>query len=238
MTAPLLDIRGLSAGYGTGLVVRDLDLRVDASTVLGVVGRNGMGKTTLLQTLMGMIRPSAGTVLLRGKCISGLASHSIWAAGLALVPQGRRVFAGLTVAENLDIVSARPGRWARDDVYTLFPRLGERRKVAAGQLSGGEQQMLAIGRALLGNPDLLLLDEPCEGLAPTIVREVGRVLGELRDNGQSIMLVEQNLDLVLDISSKVIVMEKGIVTPWTSSTDLEVDRASLRRAIGVTEAAA
>jgi branched-chain amino acid transport system ATP-binding protein len=238
MSEPLLAVTGLTAGYGKGLVLHGVDLAVHRSQVVGLVGRNGMGKTTLMHTLVGMRRAISGQVLLDGCDVTRQPSHAIWNDGMALVPQGRRVFAGLTVAENFAVIKQRPGRWGMDDVYGLFPRLAERRRVYGGQLSGGEQQMLAIGRALLGNPQVLLLDEPCEGLAPAVVHEVGRVLSDLRDDGQSILLVEQNLDLVLTLSSDVAVMEKGIITAWSSNREGEADEALLRAAIGVGEALA
>jgi branched-chain amino acid transport system ATP-binding protein len=237
MTKPLLSVSGLSSGYGSGLVVRDVDLELAHSEVVAIVGRNGMGKTTLMHTLSGMLRPGAGQIMLDGNEITGLPSFEIWDAGVALVPQGRRVFATLTVAENMGVVKARTGRWKLDDVYQLFPRLKERRKVYAGNLSGGEQQMLAIGRALLGNPRILLLDEPSEGLAPVVVQEVSDVLSSLRENGQSILLVEQNLDVVVGLASRIAVFEKGRLVRWAPNEGGQADRGTLRDAIGIADVA-
>jgi branched-chain amino acid transport system ATP-binding protein len=178
--------------------------------VVGILGRNGTGKTTLVRSIIGLTPPRSGHVLFKGRDVTGWPSHRAVALGMALVPQGRRMFASLTVTENL-MVAARGdgGPWTVETVMDLFPGLRERAQSRAGKLSGGEQQMLAIGRALMTNPDFLLMDEPTEGLAPLLVREVGRVIGDLRARGLSILLVEQNIPLALRVTDQVHVLSRG-----------------------------
>jgi branched-chain amino acid transport system ATP-binding protein len=183
---------------------------VDRSQVVGILGRNGMGKTTLIRSVIGFTPPRAGRVRFKGQDITGWASHRAVGLGMGLVPQGRRVFPSLTVGENLAVAArGHEGPWTVAAVLDLFPRLAERAESRAGKLSGGEQQMLAIGRALMGNPDLLLMDEPTEGLAPLLVREVGRVLADLKARGLSILLVEQNIPLALRVTDLVHVLSRG-----------------------------
>jgi branched-chain amino acid transport system ATP-binding protein len=187
-----------------------VSLRVDRSQVVGILGRNGMGKTTLIRSIIGFTPPRAGRVRFKGRDITGWASHRAVALGMGLVPQGRRVFPSLTVAENLAVAArGHEGPWTARTVLELFPRLAERAENRAGKLSGGEQQMLAIGRALMGNPELLLMDEPTEGLAPLLVREVGRVVADLKARGLSILLVEQNIPLALRVTDHVHVLSRG-----------------------------
>jgi len=183
---------------------------VDRSQVVGILGRNGMGKTTLIRSIIGFTPPRAGRVRFKGQDITGWASHHAVGLGMGLVPQGRRVFPSLTVAENLAVAArGNGGPWTAPAVLDLFPGLAERAESRAGKLSGGEQQMLAIGRALMGNPDLLLMDEPTEGLAPLLVREVGRVIADLKARGLSILLVEQNIPLALRVTDHVHVLSRG-----------------------------
>jgi len=183
---------------------------VDRSQVVGILGRNGMGKTTLIRSIIGFTPPRTGRVRFKGQDITGWASHRAVELGMGLVPQGRRVFPSLTVTENLTVAARRGGGpWTVATVLDLFPRLGERAESRAGKLSGGEQQMLAIGRALMGNPELLLMDEPTEGLAPLLVREVGRVVADLKARGLSILLVEQNIPLALRVTDHVHVLSRG-----------------------------
>ena len=178
--------------------------------MVGILGRNGMGKTTLVRSIIGIAPPRAGRVLFKGRDITGWPSNRAVGLGMALVPQGRRVFASLTVKENLAVAArGSGGSWTIETVMDLFPRLRERAASGAGKLSGGEQQMLAIGRALMTNPDFLLMDEPTEGLAPLLVREVGRVIGDLKARGLSILLVEQNIPLALRVTDHIHVLSRG-----------------------------
>jgi len=193
-----------------------------------------MGKTTLIRSIIGFTPPRRGAVRLRGDDITRWPPYRMVAAGLALVPQGRRVFHSLTVRENLDVARRVGGRWTRERVEALFPRLAERARSRAGSLSGGEQQMLAIGRALMTDPRLLLLDEPTEGLAPLLVREVGRVLGELRRSGLSILLVEQNLPLALAVVDRVHILSRGQIVHSARPDELAADEAVKSRYLGVT----
>ena len=210
MTPPLLDVAGLVSGYGSGTVLGGVDLHVATGEVLAVVGRNGAGKTTLLQTILGIVRRRAGTVRFAGEDLSAATTTAVARAGIGYVPQGRRIFPTLHVEEHLTI-ACRPGPWTPAAVYDLFPRLYERRRNGGGQLSGGEQQMLAIGRALVGNPRLLFLDEPSDGLAPKLVAEVMDLLGRLRTGGMSVLLVEQDLAAALSVADRVAVLDRGAV---------------------------
>ena len=209
MTA-LLEVNGLVSGYGSGTVLGGVDLWVENDEVLAVVGRNGAGKTTLLQTILGIVRRRAGAVRWAGVDLSAATTTAIARAGIGYVPQGRRIFPTLDVAEHLTI-ACRPGPWTPAAVYELFPRLAERRRHGGAQLSGGEQQMLAIGRALVGNPRLLLLDEPSDGLAPNLVDEVMELLGRLRAGGMSVLLVEQDLAAALSVADRVAVLDRGVM---------------------------
>jgi branched-chain amino acid transport system ATP-binding protein len=206
----MLEVRDVHTYYGHSYVLQGVSLQVAEGQVVGLLGRNGMGKTTLIRSIIGFTPPRQGRVLFQGTDITGWTSNRAVDLGLGLVPQGRRVFPSLTVAENLR-VAARTGRgtWTADAVMDLFPRLRERIDTRAGKLSGGEQQMLAIARALMTNPRLLLMDEPTEGLAPLLVREVGRVIADLKARGLSILLVEQNLPLALGVADHVHVLSRG-----------------------------
>ena len=201
-------MEGVDALYGDSHVLHSVSLKVSEGRVLALLGRNGAGKTTCMNTVIGWLRPRKGSVRFFGEPIERLSPEVIARKGVGLVPQGRRVFPTLTVRENL-AVSARGAGWTLESVFDLFPRLKERTEQHAGSLSGGEQQMLAIGRALMGNPRLLLLDEPSEGLAPIIVAEVGRTIAKLKADGQSIVLVEQNVRMALELADEAVILNTG-----------------------------
>jgi len=205
-----LTLDGVDALYGDSHVLHGVSLRLVSGKVLALLGRNGAGKTTCMNAVIGWLRPRRGSVRLFGEPIERLSPEAIARKGVGLVPQGRRMFPTLTVHENL-IVSRRSGKWTLDAVFGLFPRLAERAHQYAGSLSGGEQQMLAIGRALMGNPKVLLMDEPSEGLAPLIVAEVGRTIARLKSEGQSIVLVEQNVKLAFSLADDVAILNTGRV---------------------------
>ena len=208
----MLEVRDIHTYYGDSHVLQGISLRMERGQVVGVLGRNGMGKTTLIRSIIGFTAPRRGQVLFKDRDITAWPSNRAVALGLGLVPQGRRVFPSLTVIENLAVAAkGNGGTWTLDRVLDLFPRLRERGAHRAGKLSGGEQQMLAIARALMTNPELLLMDEPTEGLAPLLVREVGRVIESLKAQGLSILLVEQNLPLALRVADHVHVLSRGRV---------------------------
>ncbi|MFD9407600.1 ABC transporter ATP-binding protein [Streptomyces sp. NPDC059989] len=232
---PFLSIRDLRSGYEGGVVLGGVDLDLDAGGTVAVLGRNGVGKTTLISTVAGFVRPYGGSVTLDGREIAGSRVDVIARAGVGVVPQGRRVFAPLTVAEHLAIASRRPARgpWTRARVLDLLPRLGERLGHRGDQLSGGEQQMLAIARALLGNPRLLLLDEPSDGLAPAIVAQVGEVIREVSTQGMSVVIVEQNLGLAFSVAQNVAVMQKGRIVHQASCAAFRSSPEDRRRLLGV-----
>jgi branched-chain amino acid transport system ATP-binding protein len=217
----MLEVREVHTYYGHSYVLQGVSLRVNEGQVVGLLGRNGMGKTTLIRSIIGFTPPRQGRVVFQGTDITGWSGNRAVDLGLGLVPQGRRVFPSLSVGENLE-VAARPGRgpWTADAVMDLFPRLRERIETRAGKLSGGEQQMLAIARALMTNPKLLLMDEPTEGLAPLLVREVGRVIADLKARGQAILLVEQNLPLALGVADHVHVLSRGRIVHSSGPQEL------------------
>jgi branched-chain amino acid transport system ATP-binding protein len=209
----MLDVREIHTYYGDSYVLQGISLRIDPGQVVGLVGRNGMGKTTLIRSIVGFTPPRRGQVLFKDRDVTGWISNRIVQLGLGLVPQGRRVFPSLSVRENLLVaVKERKGPWTVDRVMELFPRLRERAENRAGKLSGGEQQMLAIARALVTNPDLLLMDEPTEGLAPLLVREVGKVIERLKGEGLSISAGRANL-LALRVADHVHVLSRGRIIP-------------------------
>ena len=208
MATDALSLSGVDALYGDSHVLHAIDLSLKEKHVLALLGRNGAGKTTCMNTIIGWLRPRGGDIRLFGEPIGRLSPEAIARKGVGLVPQGRRVFPKLTVKENLT-VARQKGRWSLETVFELFPRLKERAEQYAGSLSGGEQQMLAIGRALMGNPRVLLMDEPSEGLAPIIVAEVGRTIARLKAEGQSIVLVEQNVKLALELADEVAILNTG-----------------------------
>ena len=232
--AELLKLDGLKSGYGEAVVVQGISLALEQGQSLALLGRNGTGKTTLLNTLVGVTRRHAGRITLAGQDITPLAPHERAAAGIGWVPQERNIFKSLTVHENLTAV-ARPGPWTVQRAYEMFPRLAERRSNMGNQLSGGEQQMLAVGRALILNPRVMLLDEPLEGLAPILVEELLRALRRIiRDEGMSAILVEQNAQKVLGVTDRAAILERGAVVYEGASADLSADRAVLESYLGVT----
>jgi branched-chain amino acid transport system ATP-binding protein len=230
--APALELAGVSAGYGDTVVLEDVSLTLAEGATLSVIGRNGVGKSTLLATVMGHTNLHRGSIRLHGKEIAGLATYARVHNGLGLVPQEREIFPSLTVRENLE-VAAQPGRWTVQTVFELFPRLSERQGNRGNQLSGGEQQMLAIGRALIGNPSVILMDEPSEGLAPVIVEELARAVKRLTETDVALILVEQNTRLALDISARAVVMDRGRIVYDGASETLRNDSAKLDALIGV-----
>jgi branched-chain amino acid transport system ATP-binding protein len=233
----ILRVEGLRAGYGEAVVIQGIELAVEAGRSLALLGRNGTGKTTLLNTIVGVTRRHGGRIWLGGQDVTLLPAHRRAAAGIGWVPQERNIFKSLTVDENLTAV-ARPGPWTPRQAYEMFPRLAERRHNLGNQLSGGEQQMLAVARALMLNPKLLLLDEPLEGLAPIIVEELLRSIARIvRDEGMSAIIVEQNPRLVLGITERAVVLERGRVVHQAPSSELVADQARLEKLLAVSAAA-
>ena len=222
----MLEVAHLQAGYGAAKVLFDISLSIGAGEVVTLLGRNGMGKTTTINAIMGLIRPTGGDVSFERKPLTGLPSYRIAQCGIGLVPEGRQIFPTLTVEENLVATAAardKPARWTLDAVYGLFPRLRERRENFGTQLSGGEQQMLAIGRALMTNPKLLILDEATEGLAPLIRAEIWSCLKALKAQHQSILVIDKNVDALAAFADRHVIIEKGRVV-WTGdSTALKSD---------------
>ena len=210
----MLDVADLHTYYGDSHVLQGVSLRAERGTVTAVLGRNGVGKTTLCRSITGLTPPRSGRVSFDGVDTTRLPPHRIRDAGISLVPQGRRIFTSLSVTENLAIAargSSSNGAWTVDRVFQIFPRLAERRDHGGGELSGGEQQMLAIARALVANPALLIMDEPTEGLAPSLVAEVGRLIGQLRQEGTSVLLVEQSAAFAVQVSDYTYVMSQGAI---------------------------
>jgi branched-chain amino acid transport system ATP-binding protein len=234
MTAVLaLELDDVSAGYGETVVLERVKLALADGETLSIIGRNGVGKTTLVATIMGHTSLHGGRLRLHGKDLGTLSTYRRALAGLGYVPQEREIFPSLTSRENLEI-AARPGRWTIEEVYTLFPKLAARQDHRGNQLSGGEQQMLAIGRALVGNPSVLLMDEPSEGLAPVIVEELVRVVKHLaQSDGLTLLLVEQNTRLALDVSPRTVIMDRGRIVYDGASDTLKHDAAKLDRLIGL-----
>jgi branched-chain amino acid transport system ATP-binding protein len=236
MAERALELDKVYAGYGETVVLENIGLALDGGETLSIVGRNGVGKSTLLATIMGHTNLHGGTIKLHGKDISLLATYRRVSAGLGYVPQEREIFPSLTLRENLE-VAAKPGPWTEKTVFELFPRLAERADNRGNQLSGGEQQMLAIGRALIGNPTVLLMDEPSEGLAPVIVEELARAVKRLTQaGGLTTILVEQNSRLALEISPRAVVMDRGRIVYDGPSETLRNDPAKLEQFIGVVKA--
>ena len=238
MAEPLLALNDVRAGYGESVVLAGISLELAEGGSLAVLGRNGVGKTTLLLTIMGFTRIASGSMRWRGRDIGRLTPHRRARLGIGWVAQEREIFPSLTVEENLT-VAARHGRWDVPDVYRLFPRLAERRRNMGSHLSGGEQQMLAIARALTTNPALLLLDEPLEGLAPIIVEELVEAIGRMMtEQGTAIMLVEQHTEVALSLAREAVVIERGTIALRGPSQTLMADQASLDRLIGLNLTAA
>jgi branched-chain amino acid transport system ATP-binding protein len=233
-----LGIDGVDAYYGDSHILHGVSFGLQPGRLLGLLGRNGAGKTTCMAVIVGLLKPRRGTICLYDEPIAGLAPDVIARKGISLVPQGRRMFRSLTVRENLMVAAQRRGPgdragWSIDRVFGLFPRLKERHAQLAGSLSGGEQQMLAIGRALMGNPRVLLLDEPSEGLAPQLVAEVGRTIAQLKTEGQSIVLVEQNIKLTLDLADSIVIINTGRVVFSGAADAIKLDDAIVSQHLGV-----
>ncbi|WP_291696077.1 ABC transporter ATP-binding protein [Bradyrhizobium sp.] len=237
MVPDALNLTNVHTFYGDSHILHGVSFTLPSGNVLALLGRNGAGKTTCISTIIGFLKPRQGEIRLFGKRIEGFPPERISHLGIGLVPQGRRVFPSLSVRENLVVAerrrrsTARP--WTVERVYDLFPRLSERHAQFAGTLSGGEQQMLAIGRALMGNPSVLLLDEPSEGLAPQIVAEVGRTLGRLKEQGQSIVLVEQNRKLALEFADSAVILNTGRCVFAGSTLELLEDERIIEQNLGV-----
>ena len=229
----MLELRDVETAYGRSQVLFGVSLDVGASQVVSLLGRNGMGKTTTVKSIMGITAPRAGSIRFDGKPLAGLPSYRIAQAGLGLVPEGRQVFPNLTVRENLVATARRGGPWTLEGVFALFPQLGERQSNYGNQLSGGEQQMLAIGRALMTNPRLLILDEATEGLAPLIRQEIYRSIAELKANGLSLLLIDKDIRLLARVADRHYVLEKGRVVWSGSSAELGANRELQSRYLGV-----
>jgi branched-chain amino acid transport system ATP-binding protein len=232
-SVPVLEVAGIHTYYGDSHILQGVSLTVQPGELVCLLGRNGVGKTTTMSSIIGFNRPRSGRVLLNGRNVTGMQPYRIAAAGVGLVPQGRRIFAPLTTRENLVFAETRTGQWNQAKVYELFPRLLERQRNRGDTLSGGEQQMLAIGRALLMNPKLLLMDEPSEGLAPLVIREIGRVIGELKRAGMAVLLAEQNLALALSVADRCYVLHKGQVVFEATPEALRQDEDVKHRFLGV-----
>lgn len=237
MADTLLKLENVTAGYGDAVVLHGISLELSEHGSLAVLGRNGVGKSTLLLTIMGYTQLRAGRVLWRGQDVSRVAPHRRAVNGIGWVAQEREIFPSLSVEENLT-VAARPGSWDLAAVFKLFPRLSERRRNMGNQLSGGEQQMLAVARALMTNPALMLLDEPFEGLAPVIVDELSAAMKTmLADRSIAIILVEQHTDMALELAAEAIVLERGAIAHRAPSAQLQKDTATLERLVGLRVAA-
>jgi branched-chain amino acid transport system ATP-binding protein len=233
----MLSLRNVSAAYGASRVLFDVSFDLREGEVVTLLGRNGMGKTTTIRTIMGLLAPTGGEISFQGQQISGWAPEKIARLGAGLVPEGRQIFATLTVRENLVATAAnrtnRAGPWTLDRIYALFPRLKERHGQLAGTLSGGEQQMLAVGRALMTNPSLLILDEATEGLAPVIRTEIWHVIEKLKAEGQSILLIDKNLAILKRLADRHYIIERGH-TVWSGGhADIDRDAAEVQRYVGV-----
>jgi branched-chain amino acid transport system ATP-binding protein len=233
MAEPLLEVEGLNGWYGTAHVLQDVSFSMGAEPV-ALIGRNGMGKTTLCLAIVGLLGKTSGSARLLGQEILGRAPYKIAQAGIGFVPQGRRLFQSLTVDEHLEIVGAsKSAAWTPERVYELFPRLADRRKISGTSLSGGEQQMLAIGRALLTNPKLLIMDEPSEGLAPTIVEGLVQTIQDLAREGMGLLVVEQKLGVATALAERQLIMAIGTIATETTAKALVEDPAAQRRYLGV-----
>jgi branched-chain amino acid transport system ATP-binding protein len=233
---PLLALEDINTAYGLSRVLFGISLEIEAGECVCLLGRNGVGKTTTIRSVMGLTPPSSGHIRWRGRNIAGWAPHRVARAGIGFVPEDRRVFAELSVRENLEVgarAARRPGRWTITTVGELFPVLHERRDQRGGFLSGGEQQMLTIARTLMGNPELLLLDEPSEGLAPLVVETLRVKIGELKAQGLTILLAEQGADFALALADRVYVLEKGTIRYSGAAAELRRDKALLDRLLSL-----
>ena len=240
----LLSVQDIHTYYGESYVLHGVSLDVADAQITALLGRNGMGKTTLIRSVSGLTPPRQGQIVFKGKDLTGLASYTIAKAGIGLVPQGRRIFPSLTVKENLLLPTSKLAikqptdqtgmrHWDLSAVYSEFPRLEERAKQFGGSLSGGEQQMLAIARALMANPELILMDEPSEGLAPVIVQQIGEIMKRIRAQGHSILLVEQNFRMAMDVADYVYIISSGNIVYQGTPADLENEKDILYQHLGV-----
>jgi branched-chain amino acid transport system ATP-binding protein len=238
-TTPLILVEDVHTYYGKSHILHGVSITVGPGEVVGLLGRNGVGKSTTLKTIMGLVQPSRGSVLLDGQAVTGLPPHKLARLGIGYVPEDRRIFGLLTVMENLRTGFDRHGvtdqkrRMLLDKVFTYFPVLAERRGQAGGTLSGGEQQMLAIARAMMLEPKIILLDEPTEGLMPRMVSQIGQIIGVLHEEGVAILLVEQNVPLTLAASQRVYIMEKGTVRHHCASSEIDVNNPVIKQYLGV-----
>ena len=233
----MLEVRDVHSYYGDAHILRGVSLAVPPKRVVALLGRNGMGKSTLIRSIMGLTPPQVrqGSITYAGSELRGLPPHAVAGKRIGLVPQGRRLFASLTVTEHLAMVprKAKSSAWSAERIFQLFPRLAERRQHRGSQLSGGERQMLAVARALMLDPELLLMDEPSEGLAPVMVEHLETIIAQLRDTGLGILLVEQNLYSALAVSDEVYLIETGVIVHRSSAAALREDRATMERYLGV-----
>ncbi|TFL14161.1 ABC transporter ATP-binding protein [Pusillimonas caeni] len=232
----MLSIQNLAAKYGPSQALFDVQLDVDEGEVVGLIGRNGMGRTTVIKCLFGLLRPCGGSIRFKGADLAGLPPYRIGRMGVSLVPEGRQIFPTLSVEENLVATASRPasgGQWTLGKIYGLFPRLQERRSNMGNQLSGGEQQMLAIGRALMTNPRLLVLDEATEGLAPVVRAEIWKVLKQLKEQGLSMIVVDKNTKALMRLSDRNVILDKGVTVWRGSSPELAAQPELITRYVGV-----
>jgi branched-chain amino acid transport system ATP-binding protein len=234
-TPPILVLDGVNSYYGDSHILHDVGFELRRGEVVALLGRNGVGKTTTIQTILSLPAPRSGRIEFQGRPITGRPTYAIVRTGVGWVPQGHRIFPTLLVAENLELAAAkaRPGRWNLEEMYRLFPRLGVRRHARGDALSGGEQQMLAIARALVQNPELILMDEPSEGLSPLLVQEVEDIIVHLHREGASILLVEQNLNFALSIAQRVLIMNKGAIVFSGLTAEIAANDTLCRQYLGV-----
>ncbi|HKR46473.1 MAG TPA: ABC transporter ATP-binding protein [Paraburkholderia sp.] len=229
----MLDVRDIHAYYGKSHILQGVSLQVKEGETVTLLGRNGAGKSTTLKTIAGVVAPRGGAIDFSGKTVSGKAAHRIAAAGLCFVPEHRGIFRLLSVEENLRLGARKDSPWQLDDIYRIFPRLKERRKNGGAQLSGGEQQMLAIGRALMNHPRLLMLDEPVEGLAPVIIEEIVEQLKQIKAAGVAIVLVEQNLEVCTQLADRHYIIEQGVIVYTGGNAEFAADHTVKDRYLGV-----
>jgi branched-chain amino acid transport system ATP-binding protein len=241
MAEPILSVAGIHTYYGDSYVLQGLSLELNAGSIVAILGRNGMGKTTLIRSVAGLTPPREGDIRFKGVSLRGKPPYAIAQSGIALVPQGRRIFKSLSVRENLmlprsGLARPRAGRWNLDAVLAEFPQLAERLQHMGGSLSGGEQQMLAVGRALMANPELVLMDEPSEGLSPKLVQQVGQILRKLREHGIAVLLVEQNFALAMGVADYLYVVSAGRFVFQGTPRELEQSPEILDQHLGVAQA--
>lgn len=230
----MLEVKDIHTYYGDSYILQGVSLKLDQGSIVGILGRNGVGKTTLIRSVIGFTPPRRGQVIFKGTDITYLPSHKIAKMGIGLVPQGRRVFKSLNVRENLTVTAMNRGQdWNLNRIYQLFPALREREHQKAGKLSGGEQQMLATARGIRGEPELMLMDEPSEGLAPLMVRELGRIIRQLKAEGFSFLLVEQNFAFALKVVDYICVMSKGMIVYQSTPEELQHNEEIKSQYIGV-----